>query len=135
MGLNKINHIGIAVKDLEASKRFYEESLGLAVDHEETLGEMKIAFIPIGEVNVELIQSTTEEGVIAKFIAKRGEGIHHIAYEVDDIDGALERLKDQGIKLVDEKPRPGAHGTRVAFLHPKSTNGVLSELVSTEKDD
>ena len=135
MGLKKINHIGIAVKDLETSKRFYEESLGLTVDHEETLGEMKIAFVPIGEVNVELIQSTTEDGVIAKFIAKRGEGIHHIAYEVDDIDGALERLKDQGIKLVDEKPRPGAHGTRVAFLHPKSTNGVLSELLSTEKDN
>ena len=130
MGLSKINHIGIAVKDLEASKRFYEESLGLTVKHEETLGEMKIAFIPIGEVNVELIQSTTEQGVIAKFIAKRGEGIHHIAYEVDDIDGALEKLKDQGIKMVDEKPRPGAHETRVAFLHPKSTNGVLTELVS-----
>ena len=135
MGLQKINHIGIAVKDLEASKRFYEESLGLTVDHEETMGEMKIAFVPIGEVNVELIQSTTEEGVIAKFIAKRGEGIHHIAYEVHDIDGALEKLKEQGIKLVDEKPRPGAHGTRVAFLHPKSTNGVLTELVSPENGD
>jgi methylmalonyl-CoA epimerase len=133
--LNKINHIGIAVKDLEASKRFYEESLGLTVVHEETLGEMKIAFVPVGEVNVELIQSTTKGGVMAKFIAKRGEGIHHIAYEVIDIDGALEKLKDQGIKLVDEKPRPGAHGTRVAFLHPKSTNGVLTELVSVEKDN
>jgi methylmalonyl-CoA epimerase len=135
VGIKKINHIGIAVKDLEASKQFYEESLGLTVEHEETLGEMKIAFVPIGEVNVELIQSTTEEGVIAKFIAKKGEGIHHIAYHVDDIDSALEKLKDQGIKLVDEKPRPGAHETRVAFLHPKSTNGVLTELVSAKKDN
>ena len=135
MGPRKIDHIGMAVKDLGSSKRFYEESLGLKVDHEETLGEMKIAFVPIGEVNVELIQSTTEDGVIAKFIAKRGEGIHHIAYEVDDIDGTLEKLKGQGVELVDEKPRPGAHRTRVAFLHPKSSNGVLTELVSTQKDN
>ena len=135
MGPKKIDHIGMAVRDLASAKRFYEESLGLKVDHEETLGEMKIAFVPIGEVNVELIQSTTEDGVIAKFIARRGEGIHHIAYEVDDIDGTLEKLKGQGVELVDEKPRPGAHRTRVAFLHPKSSNGVLTELVSTQKDN
>jgi methylmalonyl-CoA epimerase len=135
LGPKKIDHIGIAVADLESAKRFYSESLGLEVDHEETLGEMKIAFVPIGEVNIELIQSTTEQGVIAKFIAKRGEGIHHIAYEVDDIDSALEKLRQQGVKMVDERPRPGAHGTRVAFLHPKSSKGVLTELVSTEKDD
>jgi methylmalonyl-CoA epimerase len=125
----KINHIGIAVSDLEAAKRFYEDSLGLTVEHEETLGEMKIAFLPVGEVNLELIQSTTEEGVMAKFIAKRGEGIHHIAYEVDDVSASLEALKAQGIKLVDETPRKGAHGTEVAFVHPKSSYGVLTELV------
>jgi len=135
VGPKKIDHIGIAVKNLGAAKSFYEESLGLKIDHEETIGEMRIAFVPVGEVNVELIQSTTEEGVIAKFIAKRGEGIHHIAYKVDDLDGTLEKLKQRGVKLVDEKPRPGAHGTRVAFLHPKSSNGVLTELVSTQKED
>lgn len=135
MGVKKINHIGIAVKNLEEAKSFYEKSLGLHIDHEEAFGDMRIAFVPIGEVNVELIESTAEDGVIAKFIAKRGEGIHHIAYEVDDLDGTLEKLKEQGVKLVDEKPRPGAHGTRVAFLHPKSSRGVLTELVSTQKEN
>ncbi len=134
MGPTKIDHIGIAVKDLESAKRFYEESLGVTVDHEETLGEMNIAFLPVGEVSVELIQSISADGVIAKFIAKRGEGIHHIAYEVPDIEAALERLKSQGVKLVDEKPRAGAHGKQVAFIHPGSSNGVLTELVS-EKDN
>lgn len=135
MGPKKIDHIGIAVRNLEAAKSFYEKSLGLKVDNEEILGEMRIAFVPVGDVNVELIESMTPDGVIAKFIAKRGEGIHHIAYEVEDLDGALEKLKEQGVRLVDETPRPGAHGTRVAFLHPKSSNGVLTELVSTQKED
>ncbi len=135
MGLKKIDHIGIAVRNLEAARSFYEKSLGLKVENEEILGEMRIAFVPVGDVNVELIESMTPDGVIAKFIAKRGEGIHHIAYEVKDLDGALEKLKEQGVKLVDETPRPGAHGTRVAFLHPKSSNGVLTELVSTQKED
>jgi len=134
MGPKKINHIGIAVSDLAAAKRFFEESLGLKVDHEETMGEMKIAFVPVGEVNLELIQSTTEDGVIAKFIARKGEGIHHIAYEVENVGAALEILKAQGVKLVDEAARSGAHGTQVAFLHPKSSFGVLTELVS-KKDD
>ena len=129
MALSKIDHIGIAVSDLESAKRFYEEALGLRVTREETLDEMKIAFIPIGEVNLELIQSTTDEGVIAKFIAKRGEGVHHIAYQVEDVSSVLDALKAQGVKVVDDAPRPGAHGTEVAFVHPKSTHGVLTELV------
>jgi len=130
----KIDHIGIAVSDLGSAKAFYEERLGLRVSHEETLGEMKIAFIPVGEVNLELIESTTEEGIIAKYIARRGEGIHHISYEVEDVALCLEELKAEGVKLVDERPRPGAHGTQVAFLHPKSSFGVLTELVQ-KKDD
>jgi methylmalonyl-CoA epimerase len=129
MALSKIDHIGIAVSDLESAKRFYEEALGLRVTREETLDEMKIAFLPIGEGNLELIQSTTDEGVIAKFIAKRGEGVHHIAYQVEDVSSVLDALKAQGIKVVDDAPRPGAHGTEVAFVHPKSTHGVLTELV------
>ena len=127
---NKIDHIGIAVRDLESARRFYEESLGLKVEHEESLGEMRIAFVPVGNVNIELIESATEDGVIAKFIAKRGEGIHHIAYEVEDVGATLEKLKAEGIKLVDEKPRAGAHGKQVAFIHPKSSSGVLTEVVS-----
>jgi methylmalonyl-CoA epimerase len=133
-GPSKIKHIGLAVSDLEAAKRFYEESLGLNVEREETLGEMKIAFVPVGEVNIELIQSTTEDGVIAKFIAKRGEGVHHIAYEVEDVSSALEELKARGVNLVDETPREGAGGTEVAFVHPKSAHGVLTELVGRKRN-
>jgi len=127
MEVKKIDHIGIAVGDLRSAKRFYEESLGLRVEREET-------FVPVGGVNIELIQSTTPEGVISKFIAKRGEGIHHIAYEVRDVAAALEELKAQGVKLVDDTPRAGAHGKQVAFLHPKSVLGVLTELVSKKED-
>ena len=130
MGPKKIDHIGIAVKDLEAAKRFYEGSLGLKVEHEEIVGDMKIAFVPVGEVNIELIEPLREDGVIGKFIAKKGEGIHHIAYEVDDVSAVLRDLASQGIKLVDEVPRQGAHGNEVAFLHPKSSFGVLTEIVA-----
>jgi methylmalonyl-CoA epimerase len=130
MAPKKIDHIGIAVADLEAAKAFYSGALGLSVEHEETLRDMKIAFIPVGEVNLELIQCISDDGVIAKFIAKKGEGIHHIAYAVDDVASSLEALKAKGVKLVDETPRKGAHGTEVAFVHPKSAFGVLTELVS-----
>lgn len=129
MKLNNIDHIGIAVNDLEVAKGFYTKGLGLKVEREEALAGMKIAFIPVGGVNLELIQSDTDEGVIAKFIAKRGEGVHHVAYGVDDVASALEELKAQGVKLVDETPRRGANGKEVAFVHPKSSHGVLTELV------
>ena len=135
MEIKKIEHIGIAVKDLESAKDFYTKALGLKVGREETLEGMKIAFIRVGKVNLELIQSATDEGVIAKFIARRGEGVHHIAYEVDDVSSALEELKGQGVKLVDEAPRTGAHGKEVAFVHPKSSYGVLTELVCKKKKD
>jgi methylmalonyl-CoA epimerase len=95
---------------------------------------MEIAFVPVGGVNIELIQSTTPEGVISKFIGKRGEGIHHIAYKVEDVAAALEELKAQGVKLIDDAPRAGAHGTQVAFVHPKSAFGVLTELVCKKED-
>lgn len=135
MAPRKIDHIGIAVRDLELAKAFYAGSLGLNVEHEEILGDMKIAFVPVGEVNLELIQCISDDGVIAKFIAKKGEGIHHIAYAVEDVSAVLKALKAQGVKLVDEKPRPGAHGTEVAFVHPKSAFGVLTELVGEERKD
>jgi methylmalonyl-CoA epimerase len=134
MEVTRIDHIGIAVGDLHSAKRFFEASLGLRVEREETLGDMKIAFVPVGGVNIELIESTTPEGVISKFIARRGEGIHHIAYEVRDVAAALDALNAQGVKLVDDTPRAGAHGKQVAFLHPKSAFGVLTELVSKKED-
>jgi len=134
MEVKKIDHIGIAVGDLRSAKRFFEASLGLRVEREETLGDMKIAFVPVGGVNIELIESTSPEGVISKFIARRGEGIHHIAYEVRDVAAALDALNAQGVKLVDDTPRTGAHGKQVAFLHPKSAFGVLTELVSKKED-
>jgi methylmalonyl-CoA/ethylmalonyl-CoA epimerase len=133
MEIKKIDHIGIAVSDLESARDFYTKALGLKVGREEALEGMTVVFIPVGKVNLELIQPATDEGVIAKFIARRGEGVHHIAYEVDDLSSALEELKGQGVKLVDEAPRTGAHGKEVAFVHPKSSYGVLTELVCKKR--
>ncbi len=134
MKLKQIDHIGIAVKDLGVAKAFYEEKLGISVGAEETVGDMRIAFVPVGEVNLELIQPTTEDGVIGKFISKRGEGVHHIAYEVGNVDEALEELNKNGVRLVDTTSRVGAGGKKVAFLHPKETQGVLTEIVEKKAD-
>lgn len=134
MKIKQIDHIGIAVKDLASAKRFFEEKLGISIGGDEQVGDMNIAFVPVGEVKIELIEPRTEEGVIGKFLAKRGEGFHHIAYEVEDIEGALAGLKDGGVKLVDETPRAGAGGKKVAFLHPKETQGVLTEIVEKKAD-
>lgn len=128
--IKKIDHIGIAVKDLNEGIRFYRENLGLAIEGIEEVKEQKVkfAFIPLGESTIELLQSTDPNGPIAKFIEKRGEGIHHIALEVDHVEGFLQKLKERGVQLIDEKPRIGAHGMKIAFLHPRSANGVLLEL-------
>jgi len=125
----KIAHIGVAVKNIEEVGKFYTESLSLEIRDQEQPREIKAAFIPIGDTAIELLQSTTPGGVIAKFIEKRGEGVHHIAYQVDDIEEALRDLKAKGVSLIDQQPRKGAHNSRVAFLNPKSTYGVLIELV------
>lgn len=126
----KIDHIGIAVKDLEEAKKIYTELLGLEVHGEEIVEEqkVKVVFIPVGDSEVELLESTDPEGPIAKFIEKNGEGIQHIAFRVDDIEKALEELKQKGVRLIDEKPRYGAGGAKIAFIHPKATKGVLIEL-------
>jgi methylmalonyl-CoA/ethylmalonyl-CoA epimerase len=129
MKVKKISHIGLAVADLEPVRRMYTELLDLPLDHEEMLGELKIAFVPVGETNLELVQSTDPEGVMAKYVAKKGEGIHHIALEVEDIHSAVEELKAKGMEMIDKEPRPGAHGATIAFLHPKATHGVMIELV------
>ncbi len=127
--VKKVNHIGIAVKSIEEAKKLYE-ILGLKVEGEEVVEEqrVRVAFIQVGETRIELLEATDEESPVAKFIAKRGEGIHHIAIEVENIEEALETLKKAGVKLIDERPRCGAHNTKIAFVHPKSTNGVLLEL-------
>jgi len=126
----KIDHMGIAVKDLEEAKKVYTDLLGLEVHGEEVVEEqkVKVVFIPVGDSEVELLESTDPEGPIAKFIEKNGEGIQHIAFRVDDIEKALEELKQKGVRLIDEKPRYGAGGAKIAFIHPKATKGVLIEL-------
>jgi len=128
--VGKIDHIGIAVKDLAAAKNFYEQVLGLKVTAEEVVEEqkVKVAFIPTGDSEVELLESTTEDGPIARYIEKNGEGIQHIAFRVENLEEKLAELKAAGVRLLDEKPRRGAGGAKIAFLHPKSTFGTLVEL-------
>lgn len=124
-----ISHIGIAVKDLNKGIAFYKK-LGLSLEGiEEVPSQMvKVAFFPVGDTRIELLAPTSEESPIAKFIEKKGEGIQHIAFAVDDLPDALKNSADEGIRLIDKEPRPGAHGADIAFLHPKSTGGVLIEL-------
>jgi len=126
--MTKLDHIGIAVRSLDAAKIY--ESLGLKVDHVETVDTQKVrtAFLSVGDANLELLEPVSDDSPIAKFIEKRGEGIHHICLRVDDIEAELAKLKAEGYRLVNESPVPGAHGCRVAFLHPSAGNGVLIEL-------
>ncbi|MFA7228524.1 MAG: methylmalonyl-CoA epimerase [Melioribacteraceae bacterium] len=130
MKISHIEHIGIAVKNLEESIKFYEEILGLKCYALEEVKDQKVktAFFMIGQTKIELLESTEPDGPIGKFIEKRGEGIHHIAYAADSIREALKEVESKGIQLIDKEPRTGAEGLSIAFLHPKSTNGVLTEL-------
>jgi methylmalonyl-CoA/ethylmalonyl-CoA epimerase len=127
--MTKLDHIGIAVRSLDAAKKVYED-LGLNIEHVETVATQKVrtAFLSVGDANLELLEPTSADSTIAKFIEKRGEGIHHICLRVDDIEAHLARLKERGYRLINEAPVPGAHGCRVAFLHPAAGNGVLIEL-------
>lgn len=128
--LTKINHIGIAVQSLDATIPFYRDNLGMAFAGIEEVPEQKVrvAMLTVGESKIELLEPTSAESPVAKFIEKNGVAIHHIAYEVDDIEAAIAKLLTDGARMIDEKPRNGAHGTRIAFIHPKSSNGVLTEL-------
>lgn len=129
----KINHLGIATKGIDEALKFWEDALGLENVHTETVEEQKVrvAMLPLGESRVELLEPTSEDSPISKFLEKRGGGIHHIAVEVDDIEAALAKLKAQGARLIDEKPKIGAEGCLVAFVHPAASGGVLLELVQT----
>jgi len=126
----RLTHIGIAVKSLEKSSGLFAKLFGMNEGHTEEVADQKVkaTFFSIGEGGIELLEPTSPDSTIAKFIEKRGEGIHHLSFEVDDIEAEIARLKREGFTLIDDVPRVGADGFRVAFLHPKSTNGVLIEI-------
>jgi methylmalonyl-CoA/ethylmalonyl-CoA epimerase len=130
MEILKIDHLGIAVNSIDEGKNFWSDVLGLGFEGTETVEAQKVttAFFPVGESEVELLESTAPDGPVAKYIEKRGQWIQHVAFRVADIEAALAELKEKGIRLIDEKPRHGAGGAKIAFLHPKATNGVLVEL-------
>ncbi len=130
MKIIKIDHLGIAVNSIDQAKTFWSDVLGLPFEGDETVAEQKVttAFFPVGASEVELLESTAPDGPVAKYIEKRGQGIQHVAFRVEDIDAALDELKGKGVRLIDEQPRIGAGGARIAFLHPKDTHGVLVEL-------
>jgi methylmalonyl-CoA/ethylmalonyl-CoA epimerase len=128
--IKKIDHLGIAVSNLEEAKNLYENVFGLKVSEIEEVDEqkVKVAFIPIGESKFELLESTQPDGPIAKYIEKKGQGVQHVALRVDNINKAIANMKEKGIRVLDEKPRYGAGGAKIAFLHPKDTGGILIEL-------
>ena len=129
MKIKRLAHVGIAVADVDEVSKLYSEMLPLEMTSTDMVGELKTGFFPVGDTSLELVMSTEEDGVINKYIGKRGEGVHHLAFEVEDIDQAVAELKEKQVPLTSEEPRPGAHGSRVVFLPPKATHGVLIELV------
>lgn len=130
MQILKIDHLGIAVNSIDEGKAFWTDVLGLEFAGDETVAEQKVttAFFPIGQSEVELLESTAPDGPVAKFIEKKGQGFQHVAFRVANIDEALAELKEKNIQLIDQEPRIGAGGARIAFLHPKATGGILVEL-------
>ena len=128
--IKKIDHLGFAVRSIEEARKFYEEVLGLVCEREETVESQKVrtAFYSVGDIHIELLEPTSDDSPIAKFLEKNGEGFHHIAYRTDDIIGQLETAKQKGCRLIHEEPIDGAGGKQVAFMHPKSTLGVLTEF-------
>ena len=129
MKIKRLAHIGVAVKDVDEAAKVYTDLLPLQMTSKEKVGDDLITgFVPVGQTNLELVMSTTGDGNMAKFISKRGEGVHHLAFEVDDVEAACEELKAKGVPLTTDKPWSGAHGAQVIFIHPKATRGVLIEL-------
>lgn len=134
--LRKIQHLGYAVEDIETAARFYNDVLGVKTHEPEAVEDQGIlaTMFDVGESTIELVQPTRPDSPVGKFLAKRGEGFHHVAFGVEDLDAALAKLESRGVELIDAEPRIGAGGTRMAFLHPKSAFGVLTELVELPKD-
>ncbi|MEO0069455.1 MAG: methylmalonyl-CoA epimerase [candidate division WOR-3 bacterium] len=128
--IKKVAHIAIAVNNVDDAAKFYTENLGLKMEGKENVPHRKVTvgFIQIGETKIEFVQPDASDAPVAKFLAERGPGLHHICFEVDDIDAEFRRLKDAGVKIIDPEPQKGAAGTKTFFIHPKSTNGVLIEL-------
>ena len=128
--LKRLDHVAVLVPDLDHALAFWQDQLGLSLDRVETVSSMavKIAFLPLGESEIELVQPTTEDSGLAKYLAKRGPGLHHICIETDDIKGKLAKLEEKGVRLIDEEPVLMDDGRQLAFIHPKSTGGVLVEL-------
>lgn len=131
----KISHIGIAVTSIEEATPFYRDVLGMEFEGTEVVAEqkVKVAFFVVGESRIELLEPTDEDSPVAKFLAKNGPGVHHVAFEVADLEQRLAQLKAEGVRLIDETPRTGAHKTRIAFMHPKASGGVLTELCEPGK--
>lgn len=129
-----VDHIGIAVKSIDEALKFWEDTLGIKCHGVEEVADQKVktAFLPIADTEVELLEGTSPESPVSKFIEAKGEGIHHLAIRVDNLEAALEELKAKGVRLIDEKPRLGAGGAKIAFLHPKATGGILLELSERE---
>jgi methylmalonyl-CoA/ethylmalonyl-CoA epimerase len=127
---SRINHLGIAVRSLEEALPFYRDTLGMAHAGTEEVAsqQVKVAFLTIGESKIELLEPTSSESAVAKFLEKNGPGVHHVAYEVEDIEAAIAKLAQDGTRMIDAAPRKGAHGALIAFVHPKSSGGVLTEL-------
>lgn len=127
----RVDHVGIAVRDLDEAKAFLQETLGLDLTHEEVVEDQGVTtyLYPVAGVKLELLESLDPEGPIARFLDDRGPGMHHLAVEVDDVERAIAHMRERGVRMIDETPRPGVEGTRIAFCHPKDTHGILLELV------
>ena len=127
----RIDHVGVAVEDLDQAVVLYSERFGMTEQHRETVEEFGVeaVLLEVGEGHVELLEPLSEESAIGRFLARNGPGMHHVAYQTDDIDATLERVRTAGVEAIDEQPRTGIRGSRVAFLHPRSTGGVLTEIV------
>jgi len=134
--IKQINHVAIVVDDIDSALNFWRDGLGLEMTHVEVLEEqnVRVAFLPIGESEIELVEPTTDDTGVARFLNKNGPGMHHICLEVDDITASLEHLRTQGIRLINDEPIVGAGGKRVAFIHPENTQGVLVELYEPTRD-
>ncbi len=133
---NRVDHIGVAVEDIDASLELYERDYGMTLVHREIVTEQGVeaVLLDVGENHIELLAATGPDTPVGKFIAKRGPGMHHVAYQVDDIEATLAALKEAGLKLIDETPRIGIRNSRVAFLHPKTAGGLLTEIVQPAEE-